>query len=79
MLSIQLHIIFSQFLIFAVASATASATDEAVLDSVSDSEGGNKELGFVDVGYVAGVHGVQGEIRVKPVTDFPQLRFSTVQ
>ncbi|CAJ1938428.1 unnamed protein product [Sphenostylis stenocarpa] len=35
------------------------------------------ELGFVNIGYISSVHGIQGEIRVKPATDFPQLRFST--
>lgn len=34
------------------------------------------ESGFVDVGYVANVHGLQGEIRVIPSTDFPELRFA---
>ncbi|XP_062012831.1 uncharacterized protein LOC133729338 isoform X1 [Rosa rugosa] len=34
------------------------------------------ESGFVSVGYVANVHGLQGEIRVKPSTDFPELRFA---
>ncbi|CAI8618749.1 unnamed protein product [Vicia faba] len=32
---------------------------------------------FIDIGYVSGVHGFQGDVRVKPNTDFPQLRFST--
>ncbi|XP_028755798.1 uncharacterized protein LOC114715170 [Neltuma alba] len=32
--------------------------------------------GFVDIGYISSVHGLQGEIRVKPNTDFPELRFS---
>ncbi|XP_061995634.1 uncharacterized protein LOC133713615 [Rosa rugosa] len=34
------------------------------------------ESGFGSVGYVANVHGLQGEIRVKPSTDFPELRFA---
>ncbi|KAL6546432.1 hypothetical protein OROMI_022153 [Orobanche minor] len=33
-------------------------------------------LGFVETGYICGVHGFQGEVRVKPSTDFPDLRFS---
>ncbi|KAE9601218.1 putative 16S rRNA processing protein RimM [Lupinus albus] len=33
--------------------------------------------GFIDIGYLSNVHGLQGEICVKPTTDFPQLRFST--
>ncbi|KAK4399307.1 60S ribosomal protein L32-1 [Sesamum angolense] len=32
--------------------------------------------GFVETGYIYGVHGLQGEVRVKPSTDFPELRFS---
>ncbi|KAL8460807.1 hypothetical protein ACS0TY_032350 [Phlomoides rotata] len=31
---------------------------------------------FVQTGYIYGVHGLQGEVRVKPSTDFPELRFS---
>ncbi|XP_075481676.1 uncharacterized protein LOC142522282 [Primulina tabacum] len=33
-------------------------------------------LGFIETGYISGVHGLQGEVRVKPSTDFPDLRFS---
>ncbi|XP_024020535.1 uncharacterized protein LOC21398744 [Morus notabilis] len=33
------------------------------------------DLGFVEVGYISNVHGLQGEARVKPNTDFPELRF----
>ncbi|KAJ6822273.1 uncharacterized protein M6B38_388560 [Iris pallida] len=35
-----------------------------------------KEEGFVEVGYISKVHGLKGELRVKPTTDFPELRFS---
>ncbi|XP_047945100.1 uncharacterized protein LOC125191741 isoform X1 [Salvia hispanica] len=31
---------------------------------------------FVETGYIFGVHGFQGEVRVKANTDFPELRFS---
>ncbi|KAL5577128.1 hypothetical protein UlMin_018827 [Ulmus minor] len=34
------------------------------------------ESQFVEVGYIANVHGLQGEARVKPTTDFPELRFA---
>jgi len=37
----------------------------------------DNEPRFVDIGYVSGVHGFQGDVRVKPNTDFPELRFST--
>lgn len=57
---------------FATVTAT---TDEAVID---DSYTTNNERGFVNIGYISSVHGIQGEIRVKPATDFPRLRFSTV-
>ncbi|XP_061960204.1 uncharacterized protein LOC133681112 [Populus nigra] len=44
-------------------------TQEIVETSKSESE-------FVEVGYISNVHGLQGEISVKPTTDFPELRFS---
>ncbi|XP_073154783.1 uncharacterized protein [Henckelia pumila] len=31
---------------------------------------------FVETGYISGVHGIRGEVRIKPSTDFPDLRFS---
>ncbi|PSS02963.1 Ribosome maturation factor RimM like [Actinidia chinensis var. chinensis] len=34
------------------------------------------EPGYVEIGYISGVHGLQGEVRVKPITGFPELRFS---
>lgn len=34
--------------------------------------------GFIEIGYISNVHGTEGEVRVKPTTDFPELRFSTV-
>ncbi|VFQ60297.1 unnamed protein product [Cuscuta campestris] len=37
--------------------------------------GAVKKLEFVDIGYVCSAHGLQGEVRVKPATDFPELRF----
>lgn len=36
------------------------------------------ESEFVEIGYICSVHGLQGEVRVKPRTDFPELRFSKV-
>ncbi|XP_041027992.1 uncharacterized protein LOC121267962 isoform X1 [Juglans microcarpa x Juglans regia] len=47
----------------------STATQEAV-------ETSKTELGFIDIGYISSVHGLQGEIRVKTSTDFPELRFS---
>lgn len=49
-----------------------TATEEIVDTSNSGS-------GFVGIGYISGVHGLQGEIRVKPSTDFPELRFLQVK
>ena len=49
-----------------------SATEEAV-ETSSDSK-----LDLVEVGFLSGVHGLQGEICIKPNTDFPDLRFSKV-
>ncbi|CAA0832371.1 16S rRNA processing protein RimM family [Striga hermonthica] len=47
----------------------SSATKEIVETTSSASS-------FVETGYIFGVHGLQGEVRVKPNTDFPELRFS---
>ncbi|KAK4794500.1 hypothetical protein SAY86_012494 [Trapa natans] len=33
------------------------------------------EAGYIEVGYISRVHGLEGEICVKPTTDFPELRF----
>ncbi|CAH8383580.1 unnamed protein product [Eruca vesicaria subsp. sativa] len=48
----------------------STATEEAV-ETSSDSK-----LDLVEVGFLSGVHGLQGEICIKPNTDFPDLRFS---
>jgi len=48
----------------------STATDEAVETS------SNSGLDLVEVGFLSGVHGLQGEICIKPNTDFPDLRFS---
>ncbi|GMP73955.1 hypothetical protein CsSME_00031523 [Camellia sinensis var. sinensis] len=45
----------------------------AMQESIETSKG---EPGFVEIGYICSVHGLQGEVRVKPNTDFPELRFS---
>ncbi|GAU18774.1 hypothetical protein TSUD_80630 [Trifolium subterraneum] len=52
---------------------------EAVIadDNNNISNDDNDEPRFIDIGYVSGVHGFQGDVRVKPKTDFPELRFST--
>lgn len=50
-----------------------SATQEHV-----DVEDANESVS-VEVGYISNVHGLQGEVRVKPSTDFPELRFSKVK
>ncbi|OVA02076.1 UTP--glucose-1-phosphate uridylyltransferase [Macleaya cordata] len=34
------------------------------------------ESEFIEIGYICNVHGLQGELRVKPTTDFAELRFS---
>lgn len=59
------------FMIMIVCFIETSATQEIVETSTSGLE-------FVDVGYIYGVHGLQGEISVKPSTDFPELRFTMV-
>lgn len=52
---------------------------EAVVAEIDLSNAHNEQPRFIDIGYVAGVHGYQGDVRVKTNTDFPQLRFSTVR
>lgn len=47
-------------------------TQEAFETSKTGSE-------FVEFGYIYNGHGLQGEIRVKPSTDFPELQFSKVK
>lgn len=41
-------------------------------------ETSNGDLEFVEIGYVSDVHALDGEIRVKSNTDFPDLRFAKV-
>ncbi|KAL1328826.1 hypothetical protein HN51_060912 [Arachis hypogaea] len=53
------------------ATATPTPTQEPLLDTPTN------ESTFIDIGYISSVHGLHGELRVKPTTDFPQLRFST--
>ncbi|KAF3450525.1 hypothetical protein FNV43_RR06610 [Rhamnella rubrinervis] len=50
----------------------STATQEHVDVDVEDAN----EPVSVEVGYISNVHGLQGEVRVKPSTDFPELRFS---
>ncbi|XP_024962424.1 uncharacterized protein LOC112502675 isoform X2 [Cynara cardunculus var. scolymus] len=52
-----------------ISSLHATATQETV-------EVGETESQFVEIGYISSVHGLQGEVRVKTNTDFPELRFS---
>ncbi|XP_042427023.1 uncharacterized protein LOC122014708 [Zingiber officinale] len=43
-------------------------------------EGGGgdfQECEFVQVGYISSIHGIKGEVRVTPLTDFPEIRFCT--
>lgn len=56
---------------FFSALSSASAAEEIA-------ETSSKDLDFVEIGYVSDVHGLEGEIRVKHNTDFPDLRFGTV-
>ncbi|KAK9153225.1 hypothetical protein Sjap_000705 [Stephania japonica] len=39
-------------------------------------EASRNEAGFIEVGHISGVHGLGGELRVKPNTGYPELRFS---
>jgi hypothetical protein len=58
---------------------TINNHEAVVADNNNISNDYNNEPRFIDIGYVSGVHGFQGDVRVKPNTDFPELRFSTVQ
>uniref|UniRef100_A0A7N1A3Z8 16S rRNA processing protein RimM n=4 Tax=Kalanchoe fedtschenkoi TaxID=63787 RepID=A0A7N1A3Z8_KALFE len=49
----------------AAASSVAESSDVVLEDG-----------GFVEIGYISSVHGLQGEVRVKSMTDFQELRFS---
>ncbi|XP_021685587.2 uncharacterized protein LOC110668570 isoform X2 [Hevea brasiliensis] len=55
--------------LYALSPLRSTATQEIV-------ETANSGAGFVEVGYISSVHGLLGEICVKPSTDFPELRFS---
>ncbi|KAK9150822.1 hypothetical protein Syun_009131 [Stephania yunnanensis] len=39
-------------------------------------EASRNEAEFIEVGHISGVHGLGGELRVKPNTGYPELRFS---
>ncbi|XP_023758130.1 uncharacterized protein LOC111906602 isoform X1 [Lactuca sativa] len=52
-----------------ISSLHATATQETVEVDETASQ-------FVEIGYISSVHGLQGEVRVKPNTDFPELRFA---
>lgn len=66
---VSLTVYFGYLIVYHLA---LSATEGAVQTSPSDSR-------FIETGYVYGVHGFQGEVRVKTSTDFPELRFSKVE
>ncbi|CAK9140137.1 unnamed protein product [Ilex paraguariensis] len=52
-----------------LSSLQSNATQEMVQTT-------QNEVKFVEIGYISSVHGLQGEVRVKGRTDFPELRFS---
>ncbi|OAY74197.1 Ribosome maturation factor RimM, partial [Ananas comosus] len=50
---------------------------EAVIGSGNgEDEEGEEEPKYVEVGYISSAHGLRGEVRVMPSTDFPELRFA---
>lgn len=52
---------------------------EAVIGSGNgEDEEGEEEPKYVEVGYISSAHGLRGEVRVMPSTDFPELRFAKV-
>ncbi|KAI3921861.1 hypothetical protein MKX01_005550 [Papaver californicum] len=48
----------------------STSVTEEIIETSKD------ELKLIEIGYVCNVHGLQGELRVKPNTDFAELRFS---
>nr|BAE71246.1 hypothetical protein [Trifolium pratense] len=60
-----------------VKAITINNHEAVVAENNNISNDDNNEPKFIDIGYVSGVHGFQGDVRVKPNTDFPELRFST--
>ncbi|RZR75732.1 hypothetical protein BHM03_00000212 [Ensete ventricosum] len=44
---------------------------------VAEEGSDDQKAKFVEVGYVSSTHGIEGELRVMPSTDFPELRFCT--
>lgn len=49
-----------------------------VAEAVIGSWNGEEEPKYVEVGYISSAHGLRGEVRVMPSTDFPELRFAKV-
>jgi len=53
--------------------------EDAVEESqIGEAESSVDEIQFVEAGYICNVHGLRGEVRVKPATDFPEERFLKV-
>lgn len=42
---------------------------------IGEAESDADDIQFVEAGYICNVHGLRGEVRVKPATDFPEERF----
>ncbi|KAK8957315.1 hypothetical protein KSP39_PZI001530 [Platanthera zijinensis] len=64
-----------------VSPPLCAAGPRAIAEVVTGSRKDAKEeedlsdLKFIDVGFISSVHGLKGELRVKPNTGFPELRF----
>ena len=56
-----------------------AATDGESSGGMKGVAEGLEEEEMVEVGIVIGAHGVRGEVRVKPLTDFPEERFGQVR
>ncbi|KAM7271217.1 hypothetical protein ACFE04_030431 [Oxalis oulophora] len=52
-------------------TATREIVETAENDSVTVDDGRN----FIETGYISNTHGIQGEVCIRPNTDFPDLRF----
>lgn len=62
---------FFSIVVYIDINLATSATEEMI-------EASKNVSNFVEIGYISSVHGLQGEICIKPNTDFPELRFCKV-
>jgi hypothetical protein len=64
-----------------LASAAETADGAESTETVRDDSGRQSQLPteFREIAEITNTHGVRGEVRVRPMTDFPQQRLETVR